>query len=166
MKNISFIIKPHIVSLIIIIILSTAIMSSCKQDEAMQPKPNFSLQYRILWDENLSGEEVIEQAKKKDYDIVFLNAVQLMEAREKVKDIAIGTLVVFDKVSLNRAIRYIDYDGFDIEESENIRASCLYINESDGKPIHGEFQSNDSPDELLETISEYWYEIQDSIGNQ
>ena len=56
----------------ILVAISVATMiSACRKYEESEPEIEYLLQYRILYDESLSGNELISRAEQYDYDIVF-----------------------------------------------------------------------------------------------
>jgi|GEM_PF-6888076 len=149
----------------ILVAISVATMiSACRKYEESEPEIEYLLQYRILYDESLSGNEIISRAEQYDYDIVFFNEDQLSEAGEKVKDIARNRLAVFIGLSLNRANKYLCSDRFGNPSGCDASASCYSVckNSLAGETdICGDFQlPNQGKYELIEEMSKYWHERQ------
>lgn len=149
---------------ILVAISVAAMISACRKYEESEPEIEYLLQYRILYDESLSGNELISRAEQYDYDIVFFNEAQLSEAGEKVKDIARDRLAVFIGLSLKESNRYFRSDRFDSLTDCDASASCYSVckNSLTGETdICGDFQlPNQGKYELIEEMSKYWHERQ------
>ena len=151
-------------SFILTVMSFLCIVSACRKPEKVEPEMEYQLKYRILYDEGLSGNEIISQAEQDDYDIVFFTEDQLKEAGEKVKDIARDRLAVFIGLSLKESNRYFHSDRIESLTDCDVSASCYSVckNSLTGETgISGNFQVPDqSKFALIEEMSKYWYDRQ------
>ena len=162
-----------ITAIIVVIVASVLIalsLSNTRKVEIVQPETHYQLQYRILFDESLSGAEMIELAARDDYDIVFFSEAQLKQAGEKVKDIAKDRLAVFTRISLKKADEYILSDDIEViaPDGDLASASCFSVCKNSATlsgetVVSGEFH-NENADDLIETISKFWHEQQVGIA--
>lgn len=153
---------PACIAAVLTVMLVASIFSACKQPEKPEPVIEYQLQYRILYDETLSGEDILYRVEMNDYDIVFFNEAQLSEAGKRVQAVARDRLAVFVGVPLNKANTYLQSDRFESCNDYDSAVSCYSVctNSPSGETgIFGTFQdAYPSRIELIEQISKFWHE--------
>lgn len=90
---------------------------------------SYVMKYRILYSPELSGAEMVDEAKKFHYDIVMFTPDQAKQAGHSVMDIVKpGTLIGFERMTRNDAMVAIDFDDWEEEDDTNERnyAFCLW----------------------------------------